>query len=385
MSSFFASATGIVKTAPSSLVLRDPAVLSLFSIGDEVTIAVVQHISARQYLMNVKERMILADSEAPLQAGSELRVRVDQQHPRMVLRILSESAAPRNIFAENLRFFRANPQGLLTNLMQAENLLTQAILHPRISLFLHDDIDILLQLIQTLRYSQNTLSNRDFLQDYAAELGMLMESDVKKALLTNGERGLRNNSTPSGVKGLFYRLAEKLSTLLGDDTLPDEIRLSLQQLQASAEKTVRTIENQQILNVMLREMENASMLQIPLLFPGGMKLAEVFIQDDDHTNSPLGDRHSFTVSLLFDLDMLGHVLIELHVHDKRLDCLFKCDEEAVQAFIFSHLPVLQEKLIDVGYRVERLTCVVEEDLEKQKIALCRNCRLYTAESINIFA
>ena len=385
MSSLFASATGIVKTAPSSLVLRDPAVLSLFSIGEEMTIAIAQRISARRYLVNIKDRMILADSKAPLQAGNELRVRVDQQHPRMVLRILSESAAPRNIFTESLRFFRANPQGLLTNLIQAEDLLAQAILNPRMSLLLHDDIGILLQLIQTLRYSQNTLGNRDYLRNYAAKLGMLMESDVKKALLTKGEQGLRNNSTPSGVKGLLYRLTEKLSTLLGDDALPDGIRLALQQLQASAEKTVRTIENQQILNVMLRETENASMLQIPLLFPGGMKLAEVFIQDNDHADSPLEDRHSFTAALLFDLDMLGHVLIELRVHDKRLDCLFKCGEETIQAFIFSHLPLLQEKLIEVGYRVERLTCVVEEDLEKQKKALCRNYRLYTAESINIFA
>jgi hypothetical protein len=136
---------------------------------------------------------------------------------------------------------------------------------------------------------------------------------------------------------------------------------------------------------MLRETENASMLQIPLLFPGGMKLAEIFIQDNDHADSPPGDRHSFTVALLFDLDMLGHLLIELRVHDKKLDCLLKCGEEAVQAFMCSHLPELQEKLLDAGYRVERLTCVVEEDLEKQKEALCRNYRLYTEESINIFA
>jgi hypothetical protein len=212
-----------------------------------------------------------------------------------------------------------------------------------------------------------------------------MESNVKKTLLTKGERGLLNNSTPCGVKGLLFHLAEKLSALLGDDALPDEIRLSLQELQASAEKTVKTIENQQILNVMLRETENTSMLQIPLLSPGGMKLAEVFIQDDDHADSLSGDRHAFTVALLFDLDMLGHVLIELRVHDKRLDCLFKCSEEAIQAFIFSHLPELQEKLLDVGYRVERMTCVVEEDLEKQKAALRRNYRLFTGESINIFA
>jgi hypothetical protein len=385
MSSLLAGATGIVQTAPSSLVLRDPAVLSLFSIGEEVTITVVQRISVRQYLVTVKDRMILADSEAPLHAGNHLRVRVDQQHPRMMLRILSGNAALRNIFAENLRLFRANPQGLLTNFMQTENLLAQAILHPRISPLLHDDIRTLLQLMQSLRYSQHTFGKRDYLRNYAAELGMLIESDVKKALLTKGERGLPDIGAPFGVKGLLYQLSEKLSTLLGDHALPDEIRLSLQELQASAEKTVKTIENQQILNVMLRETENTTMLQIPLLFPGGMKLAEVFIRDDDHADSSSGDRHSFTVAMLFDLDMLGHMLIELHVIDKRLDCSFKCGEEAVQAFIFSHLPELQETLLDVGYHVERLTCVVEEDLEKQKAALYRNYRLYTAESINIFA
>jgi hypothetical protein len=385
MSSLLAGTTGIVKTTPSSLVLRDPAVLSLFTIGEEVPITVVQRISARHYLVTVKDRVILADSEALLQAGNKLRVRVDQQHPRMVLRILSESVPPKNIFAQSLRFFRANPQGLLSNMMQTENLLAQAILHPHMSLLLHDDIHTLLQLIRKLQYSQDSVGNRDYLRDYAAELGMLMESDVKKILLTKGERGLLNNNMRCGVKGLLRHLAEKLSALLGDDTLPDEIRLPLQQLQASAEKAIETIESQQILNVMLRETENASMLQIPLLFPGGMKLAEVFIQDDDHADSPSGAQRSFTMSLLLDLDVLGHMLIELRVRGKELDCLFKCGRETVQTIIFSHLTELQEKLLDLGYRVERLTCVVEEDLEEQKAALCRDYRLYAGESINIFA
>ncbi len=385
MSSPIASVAGIVKAAPSSLILRDPAVLSLFSVGEEVTIAIGQRISARQYLVTVKDRMILADSEAPLQAGKELRVRVDQQHPRMVLRILSENSAPRNVFTDSLRFFRANPQGLLASLTQAEGLLTQAILDPRMSLLLPDDIRILLPLIQTLRYSQSTLGNRDYLLDYVNELGMLIESDVKKALLTKDERGLRNKGTACGVKGFLYRLAEKLNTLLGDVSLSDDIRLSLQQLQESAEKTVKTIENQQILNVMLRETEHASLLQIPLLFPGGVKLAEIFIRDDDHTGSPSGSRNSFSVAMLLDLDMLGHLFIELRVNDKALDCSLRCGEEAVQAFIFSHLPELQKILCDVGYRVERLSCVVEKDVERQKAALCRNYRLYTDESVNIFA
>ncbi len=214
---------------------------------------------------------------------------------------------------------------------------------------------------------------------------MLMESDVKKALLAKGEQGGRGRSTPSGLKGALSRLGEKLGVLLGDDNLPEEVRLPLQQLQASAEKTVKTIENQQILNVMLRETEQASLLQIPLLFPGGMKMAELFIQDDRHPGAPAGDRHPFTVALLLDLDLLGHLLVELRVQDRKLDCAVKCDQGAVRTFILSHLPELQEKLLDVGYRVERLTCVVEGDLESQKAALRRNYRLYAGESVNVFA
>ncbi|MHB8910356.1 MAG: hypothetical protein ACYDAA_15895 [Syntrophales bacterium] len=329
--------------------------------------------------------MIVADSDAFLQAGNELRVRIAQQHPRLVLRILAENVAPKDIVAESLRFFRANPQGLLTNLIQTEDLLAQALLNPRLSLLLHDDIRTLLQLIRTLRYSQNSVGNRDYLRDYVTELGMLMESDVKKTLLTKGEGGVRSTGTPCGVKGLLYRLAEKVGVLLGEVAPSDEIRLFLQQLQSAAEKTVKTIENQQILNVMLRETENTSMLQIPLFFPGGVKLAEVLIRDDDHAGPPSGDRHSFTVALLFDLDLLGEVLIELRVHDRKLACLFKCDEDAIQAFIDSHLPALKERLLDLGYHVEQLTCVVEEDLEKQRESLRRNYRLYAGESINIFA
>jgi hypothetical protein len=380
------SGTGVItKTGVSALVFRDPAISSLFPIGEELNVSIVQRQSARQYLVTVKDRMILADSATPLVAGDELRVRVDQQHPQLVLRVLSENAAVRNILTENLRFFRANPEGLLGNLARIEDLLAQAIGHPRLPSLLQNEIRSILKLIQALRYSGTTMDNCNYLRDYPNDLGLLMESNLRKALLANGERGIPSDPASGGLKESLLQLTRKMSAVPADDTLPEELRLALRQVQSSAEKTVKIIENQQIINVMLQETEHAYMLQIPLLFPGGMKLGDILIREDDRTDRASRGPRSFAIDLFFDLDMLGPVLIELHIKDKQIGCICKCEKAEVKNFISCRLPELQEKLVTEGYRVERLTCVLEKDLERQRLALQGNYQLYSTESINLFA
>jgi len=374
----------IAKTGASSLVFRDPAISSLLSVGEELNVSIVQRHSARQYLVALKDRMILADSATPLRIGDELRVRVDQQHPQLVLRVLAGNGAARDILTENLRFFRANPEGLLGNLQRTEVLLAQAIVHPRLPPVLQNEIRTILKLIQTLRYSETAIDNRNYLRDYPIDLGLLMESHLK-VLLAKGEQRGRNDRVSGGLKELLLQLAGKLSTLPTDDTLPTELRLTLQQVQSSAEKMAKAIENQQIINVMLQEMQHSYMLQIPLQFPGGMKSGDILIREDDRTDRTSGGPRSFTVELFFDLDMLGHVLVELHLKDKQIGCICKCEEAGVREFISSRLPELREELFTQGYRVERLACVVEKDLEKQRLTIQGNYQLYSAESINLFA
>lgn len=358
--------------------------LSLFSVGEELKVSIVQRLSARQYLITLKDQTIRADSETPLNAGDELHVRVDQQHPQLVLRVLSENTAAKNILLENLRFFRANPEGLVNNFASTEALLAQAALHPRLSPLLLNDIKTIQKLMQTLGYSRSALDNSDYLRDYLTDLGFLMENYLKKALLTKSEEVLRNDRALGGLKGLLSKLLEKMSDLLKDENLPEDLQFTLKQLQMSTEKSVKIIENQQIINVMLQETERTFLLQIPLVFPGGMKLGEILIRENDQADPTYGGQRSFTAELFFDLDILGHILIELHCTDKQIGCLCKCEEMAVREFISSRLPELMEKLVTSGYRVERLNCVLEKDLDKQKLAHRTNYQPYEAESIDMF-
>lgn len=383
--SLLSGTSGIAKTGVSSLVFRDPAISSLLSLGEELNISIVQRHSARQYLVALKGRTILADSATPLRVGDQLRVRVDQQHPQLVLRVLSENGAARDILTEHLRFFRTNPEGLLGNLQRTEILLAQTIVHPRLPPLLQNEIRAILKLIEMLRYSGVAIDNSNYLRDYPINLGLLMESHLKKVLLATGERGGWNSRVSGSLKELLLQLTGKLSALPTDDALPAELRVTLQQVQSSAEKTAKTIENQQVINVMLQEMEHTYLLQVPLQFPGCMKSGDILIREDDRTDRSSAGPRSFAVELFFDLDVLGHVLIELHLKDKQIGCICKCEAAAVREFISSRLPELQEKLFTLGYRVERLACVVEKDLEKQRLTLQGNYQLYSAESINLFA
>jgi len=385
ISSLPSGTSPIAKTGASSLVFRDSAISSLLSIGEELNVSVVQRQSARQYLVALKDRMILADSATTLRVGDELRVRVDQQRPQLVLRILSENTAARDILAENVRLFRANPEGFLGSLTRTEDLLAQAIVHPRLSPSLVNDIRAILKLIESLRYSGATMNNRNYLRDYPIDLGLLLESHLNKVMLAKGEGGARNDRVSGGLKELLLQLSGRLGTLPSDDILPPELRLTLQQVQSAAERTAETIENQQVINVMLQETEHSYLLQIPLVFPGGMKSGEILIREDDRADRAAGETRSFTVELFFDLDMLGRVLIELHLKDKQIGCICKCEDAAVRDFIASRLTGLQEKLFTAGYRVERLACVLEHDLERKRLALQGNYQLYSAESINLFA
>ncbi len=382
--SLLSGARVVAKTGAPSLFFRDPAISSLVSVGEELNVSIVQRHSARQYLVAIKDRTLLADSATPLKVGDELRVHVDQHHPQLVLRVLSENGAARDILTEHLRFFRANPEGLPGNLQRTEILLAQAIMNPRLPPPLQNEIRAILKVIQMLRYPGTAIDNSNYLRDYPIDLGLLMESRLKKALLAKGERGGRNDRIFGGLKELLLQLTGKLGALPSDDTLPAELRLTLQQVQSSAEKTAKAIENQQVINVMLQEVEHAYLLQIPLQFPGGMKLGDILIREDDRTDRTSGDPRSFAVELFLDLDMLGHVLIELHLKDKQLGCVCKCEEAVVHEFITSCLSELREKMSALGYRVDRLACVVEQDLEKQRLTLQGNYQLYSAESINLF-
>jgi hypothetical protein len=384
MSISIPDAGAVAKHAPLSLISKDPAAPSLLSIGEEAKISIMQRLSSRQYLVAVKDRMVLADSAVPLKAGAELLVRVDSQHPLM-LRILSEADSPMSVFTQHLRFFRANPQGLWTNFIHLEELLAKAILDTRLSAALRNDIRVLLQSMGTLRYSQDAVGNRNYLRNYPRDLGLLLESSLKKILLANGERKPANDGTWGGVKGLLFHLAEKVSDSLGDAMLPEETRLFLTRLQTSVEESVRAIENQQILNVMLQETERTHMLQIPLMFPGGMTLGEIFIHSDDQGAAAAGGEKTFTIELLLEMDLLGHLLVEVRVHDKKLDCSCRCGDEVVREFISSQLPELRLRLVSAGYSVERLACVFEPDLEEQESARRGQHLLYTSESINLFA
>ncbi|MHB8770873.1 MAG: flagellar hook-length control protein FliK [Syntrophales bacterium] len=380
------SATGpVAKPGAPAPVCGDPAGPSLLSLGEELDVVVVRRNSAAQYLVACKGRMILADSATPLKAGDTLRVRVDQNHPQLVLRVVSDDAASRAILTENLRLFRANPAELPGNLARTETLLLQALIHPRLPPPLRQHIRAVLNLLQALRYSGGTGQDGSYLRGYPTDLGLLMESHLKKTLLAKGQRDSGNGRVPEGLKELLLHLPERMASVLTDASLPEELRQTLQETLSSAEKTVKAIETQQVANVMLQEVERACLLQIPLLFPDGMKPVDILIREEERTDPASDGRRSFSVELFFELDALGPVLVELHLRDRTLRCVSTCQETAAREFVSSHLAQLQEKLSAAGYRVERLACLLAEDLRSQRAARKGNSRLYSAESINLFA
>jgi hypothetical protein len=116
-----------------------------------------------------------------------------------------------------------------------------------------------------------------------------------------------------------------------------------------------------------------------------MKLGELFVRCDGHNAGSAEGEHAFTAELLLELDALGQLLISVQMRANKLDCLCKCADTGVREFISSYLPELHACLSSAGYHVERLTCVMEQDLAEQTAAWHRQCLLYSGESVNLFA
>lgn len=375
----------LAKPQAPSLVCGETAGPSLLSLGEELDVTVVQRNSADQYVVACKGRMILADSATPLKPGDTLRVRVDQNHPQLVLRVVGDDAASRAILTENLRLFRANRSELPGALARTETLLLQSLGHPRLPPPLRQHIPAVLQLLQALRYPGGAAQDGSYLRGYPIDLGLLMESGLKKALLTKGDRAAGDGRVSGGLKELLLDLPARMAGALGDASLPEELRHTLQETLSSAEKTAKAIETQQAVNVMLQEAERAFLLQIPLPFPNAMKPVDILIREEERADSSSDGRRSFSVEMFFELDALGPVLVELHLKDRAVRCVSTCQETAAREFVSSHLAELREQLSAVGYRIEQLTCHLAEDLQTKRAARKNNSLLYSAECINFFA
>jgi len=213
-------------------------------------------------------------------------------------------------------------------------------------------------------------------------LGLMLESELKAALENHGADPA---SSAANLKTALMRALDEMRAKLGSIRLDPAGGKALRELIPLMERALRSIESQQVLNVHFHETEGKVFFQVPLLLPGLMGKANIFIHSEEGQAGSKERREAFRVVLALEMDALGDVIAQAMFRGKTLSCRIHCGDESMAAFVDSLLPELENLLSDAGYRVTELAAQVEPHV-REVVEECIREEIYgDGNTLNLFA
>ena len=89
------------------------------SVNEVVEADVLEKIGDRKLAILLKTAKILVDSEIPFKGGEKITVKVEQLHPRVILRFIqNEKKTEDSKISDYLKSYRSNPKALYDLFMQ---------------------------------------------------------------------------------------------------------------------------------------------------------------------------------------------------------------------------------------------------------------------------
>ena len=85
------------------------------------------------------------------------------------------------------------------------------------------------------------------------------------------------------------------------------------------------------------------------------------------------------------MDKIGPIAISAAVREGGFSCLIKCESEEIQKAINIQLQTLKTKLTEIGYRVDYLECIKENDISGKRKEFISEQSFAQADILNIFA
>ena len=382
MSSIYLSTISSSLFNGAAQINKVPATVFPFSVGDIHT-GTIEKAGPARFLLTIKNQSFLADSDLFLKAGDKLLVRVEQLQPQIVLRVVNRDGAPSSLMNDYMRLYMEKPEALMDIFRRGGEVFNQNLPSGLLPESAKDSIGSILRTIDSLIFSQRTVQNPFFIKDYAANLGFLLEYGLLRMLQERRERGRRQ--AQEGLKGAFLKLSEELQSLIKDGrSIGQEDAQKLTQLLKFAESSVKAIETGQIINIISQENDGRYVLQIPLLFPDGIRTGEIFIETGEKGKGGEREKNRYRVAIFLSMDALGDMMVDVTMTGVKIGCLFKFEDREAQDFFASLLPGLENALSLLGYDGEYLTCITDKSLSKAREE-CRNELLHNQDVINLFA
>ena len=350
------------------------------TLGDVLEATVLKNLGEGKLLIRLGGAdTVTAESSVALRAGDTVSLQVEQLRPSLVLSVVGQSLAETEKVAEALRLQRANPGALLNMIVELLGKLSAKALTPYLSLLNPSHLKTMKELLETLSLSSRTAQGDQFVKNYITNLGLTWENALRKALTDT-----TIDPSRGGLKAALLALSAELKNISGQEqNLPGEVLKGLKSLEQLAAASVRTIESEQVVNVVSQENDSRYLLQIPLQFPSGTRTADLSIEFEGKDNEGRAGS-GFRVLMLLDMDALGDLAVEASIREHRLGCRIQCTRTEVYTFIAQSLSSLRERLGGLGYRIESIDCWLEKDLTPVRETFNQYRSLGGRESVNIF-
>ena len=354
--------------------------LTGLSVGQTVEARVMERLEDGRFIIRIGQNLLTAEAEPTLRPGQAMMLRVDSLNPRVLL-----SVAPppeERITAEHLRVFRSNPGALTQSLAELTEILGGMPGGDFSRLAGRDNLAVLLDALSSAMLGREQIERGFSLRDAVRSLGLQLEGDLRKALENPG-----SNPVPSqaGLKASLMKVLEEFQAKLQSAEIQPGDAKAIQELTPALERTVRAIEGQQVLNVHFQQTEGKLLFQIPLILPGLLGKADIFIRDEEWRPGKGEQKEAFQVIFALEMDALGDVMAQAHFRAKEVTVRICCEREPVASFISRLLPELEKYLIEAGYHVGKLAVSADSGV-REAMEECLREELYgDGQTLSVFA
>jgi len=360
--------------------LSKPTPIPHLVLGERLNVLVLGDSHNRKTLLQIKNSTLLAETPLPLQSGETLTVHVDQLHPTIVLRTISAEDAEISRINEFLKFYRSNPGALKEMIASLKALFSEGTPNQLSHFPSKREAQNLNKILNKIIISEDNIADPLFIKDYITALGLTGERKLMKALSDPGI--LKEKKSVATLKEILLKLSAEWSAVqtAPNDDEPGGRRI--RQFSDLADHAATVIESLQIVNVLAQEQDGLFMLQIPVQFPDGIRMQELFVETDrDNGKQDVGKQ--CRIVLFLDMDSLGELAVDMGLNEGTLHCAFKCPDQKVFDFMQPLLPALGHALSGIDYAVGVIQCILDRDIGSWKQDFLQNHSLFTQNSIDV--
>lgn len=337
-----------------------------FVLGEVLPTTVLERMADNKYILALKNLRILVTSEIPLNTNEKLMVKVNNLQPQIILNIVTqENQSGETRINEIIRQWRTNPESLLqvvNKVAEFTKLLQTNDLPLKLS---KNDMEKLIKLFDNIIFSPRNKNNPLFLKEFVSKTGLLLENTLKQ-IVDQASRGMKQKPLEDNLKTLLLKLSFTAQEALKDNAKIDsQLMTKLSNINSFTQEALITIETKQVINTFFQDNDKGMLLQVPFALADGFSLADIFISPEGKNEQGRKEFSSCSVAIFLNLDILGEIMINAGIREGDFNCVIKCSNDQTEEMINDKIDDLRTALSAIGYRINYLDCIKEEELTRK--------------------